>query len=121
MKLNQLISYIEENASAILQKEYSDSNAFVVIDEVNFSFLGDEIPFCVVGIRYSINGTQKIFTVDHLAGLPENFFDMNETEAFSFVIFVVNLIIKISDNIESEEIEELLYKLSDNNSSSGIC
>ena len=121
MKLNQLINYIEENASTILQREYNDSNAFVTIDDVNFSFLDDEIPFCVVGIRYSVNDTQKTFTVESLAGLPENFFDMNKTEAFAFVIFIVNLIIKISDNTESDEIEELLYGLTDKNNSSGIC
>lgn len=121
MKLNQLISYIEDSASMILQKEYNDSNAFVAIDSINFTFLDGENTDYLVDIRYSINNIQRTFAITTVAGLPDNLFDMDETEAFAFAVYITNILIKMTDALADEELDELLLKLSTKSNSSGVC
>ena len=111
MELNLLISYIEENASSILQKEYNDQNAFVAVDAVNFTFLDGENTSYLVDFRYSINNIQRTFAITSVAGLPDNLFDMDETEAFAFAVYATNIIIKMTDAIDDEELDELILRL----------
>lgn len=121
MNSTQLITYIEEIASNILQKEYRDSKAYIVIDNVIFSFLEDENPFYVVTVRYAIKGVQKACEIDPVAGLSKNFFELTEIEAFAFAVYIANLIIKITDLITTEEIEEFIYQMLNKKNSSNIC
>jgi hypothetical protein len=122
MKIMELISYIETTASNILQKEYNTTDAYIVIENINFSFLDDAEVFYTAIIRYGVKDKSMSFEVTSPAGLANNFFEFTETEAFAFAIFITNLVIKVVDsNIDLEEDLEALVEAARKKDYSGIC
>lgn len=43
------------------------------------------------------------------------------TEAFAFAVYITNILIKMTDALADEELDELLLKLSTKSNSSGVC
>lgn len=122
MKTLELINYIENTASSILQKEYNSIEAYISIDNINFSFLDDTTVFYTAIIRYNVKGKSMSFEVTSPAGLADNFFEFTETEAFAFAIFIANLVIKVVDSeIDLEEDLEALVEAARKKDSSGVC
>ena len=108
MKELELIEYIEHTASDILKKEFNATeNAYINIEEIKFIII-DSL-FYTVSISYDIGDNKPgAFEIPAVAGLPDNFWNFSEKDAFAFAIFVANLAIKIHDGILTDDDEYLI-------------
>lgn len=95
MKLEEIIELIESEGTKILQAEYNDDKAYLIVDEVTFSFID--------GMYYTIlfncghSNKNITFVVDSVAGLPTSFLNFNKQDTVTFTVVTANIALKMLD------------------------
>lgn len=114
MELKKLVDYIETVVTNNLIAEYKDEKAYLVIDDIVYSFLDVDSIFYTLKIRFEVNGKNGTYLVPALVGLPEDLSKFSKQDAFALAILVTNLTVEIADgnseeNDDSTEEESKYY------------
>lgn len=114
MELKKLVDYVETVVTNNLIAEYKDEKAYLVIDDIVYSFLDVDSIFYTLKIRFEVNGKNGTYLVPALVGLPEDLSKFSKQDAFALAILVTNLTVEIADgnseeNDDSTEEESKYY------------
>ena len=102
MELKKLVDYVETVVTNNLIAEYKDEKAYLIIDDIVYSFLDVDSIFYTLKIRFEVNGKNGTYLVPALVGLPEDLSKFSKQDAFALAILVTNLTVEIADG-NSEE------------------
>ena len=102
MELKKLVDYVETVVTNNLITEYKDEKAYLVIDDIVYSFLDADSIFYTLKIRFEVNGKNGTYLVPALVGLPEDLSKFSKQDAFALAILVTKLTVEIADG-NSEE------------------
>lgn len=114
MELKKLVDYVETVVTNNLIAEYKDEKAYLVIDDIVYSFLDVDSIFYTLKIRFEVNGKNGTYLVPALVGLPEDLSKFSKQDTFALAILVTNLTVEIADgnseeNDDSTEEESKYY------------
>ena len=114
MELKKLVDYVETVVTNNLIAEYKDEKAYLVIDDIVYSFLDVDSIFYTLKIRFEVNWKNGTYLVPALVGLPEDLSKFSKQDAFALAILVTNLTVEIADgnseeNDDSTEEESKYY------------
>ena len=102
MELKKLVDYVETVVTNNLITEYNDEKAYLVIDDIVYSFLDVDSIFYTLKIRFEVNGKNGTYLVPALVGLPEDLSKFSKQDAFALAVLITNLTVEIADG-NSEE------------------
>lgn len=99
----KLITIIEDNVSKILAQEYNNEQAFLRIDNINYTFL-DAASYCYELLITVSNGQKTIsFKFEEAIGLPSNILAFTKAQAETLSVLIANYAVAVLDLPETPE------------------
>lgn len=103
MELKKLVDYIETTVTNNLITEYNDEKAYLVIDDIVYSFIDVDSVVYTLKVRYWVNEKEGTYLVPTLVGLPEELTKFSKQDAFALAILMTNLTVEIVDGNFEED------------------